>query len=76
MTSPAAILEELTTQLCDLVDRLTHSTDPTERLALLKQFRVLLAQADKLIADTIDDAIARYEAQSPEKFGTSKAGLV
>jgi len=44
-----ATLQTLTTRLGHLADSLSLSTDPIERLDLLKEFRILLDRTDELI---------------------------
>jgi hypothetical protein len=51
MTDSCANLHALAQQLAVLSNELRNNTDPESRVALLRKFRVLLAQADKIVAE-------------------------
>jgi hypothetical protein len=50
MSDPSASLQAIAEQLATLSKTLSGNTDPESRRALLRTFRVLLAEADRVIA--------------------------
>lgn len=51
MTDSCADLHALAQQLARLSNELRNNPDPERRVALLRKFRMLLAQADKIVAE-------------------------
>lgn len=74
MTDRSAHLDNIAEQLSSLSKKLRDCTDPEERRVLLRQFRSLLGEADKIVDESAAAvprvAVARhgsqrYVAQSP-----------